>query len=140
MAASLQPVVHTPRRSDAQVVRDLLKLQKTAQRITSILDIDLLMDKIAHEIVDAFGAVEASVWLSDDARGEMVVAGVRGCTVHTKGHRFKIGKEGMVGWVAANGRTRYAPDVMLDPYYVGCEEGTRSEIVIPLRTNGQLIG
>ena len=122
------------------MVRDLLRLQKAAQRITSILDVDLLMDKIAHEIVDTFGAIEASVWLSDHARGEMVVAGVRGCTIHTKGHRFKIGKDGMVGWVAANGRTRYAPDVTLDPYYVGCEEETRSEIVIPLRARGELIG
>ncbi len=140
MAAS-PSVVHVPaRRPEAQVVRDLLRLQRAAQRITSILDIDELMDKIAHEIVDTFGAIEASVWLADHARGEMFVAGVRGCTVHTKGHRFKIGKEGMVGWVAANGRTRYAPDVTLDPHYVGCEEATRSEIVIPLRTGDQLIG
>jgi sigma-B regulation protein RsbU (phosphoserine phosphatase) len=140
MAASPMPTTFPVRRPEAHVVRDLLKLQKTAQRITSILDVDLLMDKIAHEMVETFGAIEASVWLSDHARGEMVVAGVRGCTVHTKGHRFKIGKEGMVGWVAAHGRTRYAPDVTLDPHYVGCEEGTRSEIVIPLRTNGELIG
>jgi sigma-B regulation protein RsbU (phosphoserine phosphatase) len=134
------PTALPVRRPEAHVVRDLLKLQKTAQRISSILDVDLLMDKIAHEIVETFGAIEASVWLSDHARGEMVVAGVRGCTVHTKGHRFKIGKEGMVGWVAAHGRTRYAPDVTLDPHYVGCEEATKSEIVIPLRANGHLIG
>ncbi|HTK95754.1 MAG TPA: GAF domain-containing SpoIIE family protein phosphatase [Terriglobales bacterium] len=140
MAASPSSYAIPTRRPDAQVVRDLLKLQRSAQRISSILDVDLLMDKIAHEIVETFGAIEASVWLSDHPRGEMVVAGVRGCTVHTKGHRFKIGKEGMVGWVAANGRTRYAPDVSLDPHYVGCEEGTRSEIVVPLRTNGELIG
>jgi sigma-B regulation protein RsbU (phosphoserine phosphatase) len=141
MAASPSAFIPvSTRRPESQVVRDLLKLQRTAQRITSILDIDELMDKIAHEIVETFGAIEASVWLRDRARDEMFVAGVRGCTAHVKGHRFKIGKEGMVGWVAAHGRTRYAPDVTLDPHYIGCEEATRSEIVIPLLTNGELIG
>ena len=139
MAAHAMPTLPV-RRPEAHVVRDLLKLQKIAQRISSELDVDRLMDKIAHEIVETFGAVEASVWLSDHARGEMFVAGVRGCTVHAKGHRFKIGRDGMVGWVAANGRTRYAPDVHADPYYVSCEGETRSEIVIPLRARGELIG
>jgi sigma-B regulation protein RsbU (phosphoserine phosphatase) len=126
----------TSRRSDAQVVRDLLRLQRAAQKITSVLDLDLLMEKIVHEVTEAFGCVESSVWLADHPRGEMVLAGVRGCTVHKKGHRFKIGRDGMVGWVGAHGRTRYAPDVTTDPYYARCEDGTRSEIVIPLRTSG----
>jgi len=142
-AATPRPALPTTRRPEAQVVRDLLRLQRTAQKISSILDLDQLMDKVAHEIVETFGSIEASVWLKDPARDEMVVAGVRGCTVHTKGHRFKIGKQGMVGWVAANGRTRYAPDVSLDPHYVRCEENTRSEIVVPLRapgSDGELIG
>lgn len=139
MAASPRPIA-PPRRSDAQVVRDLLKLQKTAQKITSTLDIDVLMDKIVHEVTETFGCMEASVWLSDHPRGEMVLTGVHGCTIHKKGHRFKIGKEGMVGWVAANGRTRYAPDVTQDPYYIRCEQETRSEVVVPLRVGEEMIG
>jgi sigma-B regulation protein RsbU (phosphoserine phosphatase) len=136
MAASPIPSASsaiTPRRPDAQIVRDLLKLQKATQRINSTLDIDVLMDKVVHEVAAMFGCLEASVWLADHGRGEMVLAGVRGCTIHKKGHRFKFGEEGMVGWVAAHGRTRYAPDVTLDEYYVRCEQDTRSEIVIPLR-------
>lgn len=126
-----------PRRSDAEVVRDLLRLQRAAQKISSTLDLDVLMDKVVHEVTEAFGCLESSVWLADHARNEMVLTGVRGCTVHKKGHRFQIGRDGMVGWVAANGRTRYAPDVTQDPYYARCEDGTRSEIVIPLRASGE---
>ena len=140
MAAIPGPIAPPARRSEAQVVRDLLKLQKTAQKITSILDIDMLMEKIVHEVTETFGCMEASVWLCDHPRGELVLAGVRGCTTHKKGQRFKIGKEGMVGWVAANGRTRYAPDVTRDPYYVRCEAETRSEVVVPLRVGDDLIG
>ncbi|MDP9267495.1 MAG: SpoIIE family protein phosphatase [Acidobacteriota bacterium] len=140
MAASPEPSAFPVRRPDAQIVRDLLKLQKAAQKISSTLDIDVLMDKIVHEVAATFGCLEASVWLADHGRGEMVLAGVRGCTTHKKGHRFKIGEEGMVGWVAAHGRTRYAPDVTLDEFYIRCEHDTRSEIVIPLRARGEMIG
>lgn len=137
MAASPAPSAFPARRSDAQIVHDLLKLQKATQKISSTLEIDELMEKIVHEVADTFGCLEASVWLADHARGDMVLAGVRGCTVHKKGHRFKIGEEGMVGWVAAHGRTRYAPDVLVDEYYVRCENETRSSIVIPLRGPGE---
>jgi sigma-B regulation protein RsbU (phosphoserine phosphatase) len=133
MAASPIQTPHPTRRSDAQIVHDLLRLQKATQKISSTLDIDLLMDKIVHEVAESFGCLETSVWLADHRRGDMVLAGVQGCTVHQKGHRFKIGEEGMVGWVAANGRTRYAPDVTLDEFYIRCEPETKSEIVVPLR-------
>jgi sigma-B regulation protein RsbU (phosphoserine phosphatase) len=35
---------------------------------------------------------------------------------------------------------RYAPDVHQDPYYKGCEPATRSEVTIPLKAAGQVIG
>ena len=38
----------------------------------------------------------------------------------------------MVGYVAATGQTRYAPDVRLDEYYIACEDDTLSEVAIPL--------
>src|SRR5439155_5532690 len=87
-----------------------------------------------------FGCLEASVFLHDEERAEMVMAGVRGCTVHGKGHRLKIGCEGMVGYVAANGQMRYAPDVRKDQYYIGCEGSTLSEVAIPLRVGERLVG
>ena len=46
----------------------------------------------------------------------------------------------MVGYVAATGQMRYAPDVRKDPYYIGCEESTLSEVAIPLHVEGKLVG
>jgi sigma-B regulation protein RsbU (phosphoserine phosphatase) len=46
----------------------------------------------------------------------------------------------MVGYVASTGQTRYAPDVREDPYYIPCEESTRSEVAIPLRVGSRLVG
>jgi sigma-B regulation protein RsbU (phosphoserine phosphatase) len=87
--------------------------------------------------------VEADVYLHDEERGELILAcahGCAGCDVCGKGHSLKIGKEGMVGYVAGTGQMRYAPDVRKDPYYIGCEECTLSEVAIPLHVDGKLIG
>jgi len=121
-------------------VEDLLKLQKAAQKITSILDLDQLVDKVVNEVAHSFSCVEANLYLHDEDRAEMVLAGVCGCTQYGKGHCMKIGKEGMVGYVAATGQMRYAPDVRKDPYYMACEESTLSEVAIPLLVEGRLIG
>ncbi len=122
------------------LVEDLQRVQKAAQRISSILDLDQLLDSVVNETALAFGCLEASIYLHDEDRGEMVLSGVRGCSLHDKGHRLKIGCEGMVGYVAANGQMRYAPDVREDPYYISCEESTLSEVAIPLCVGEQLVG
>ncbi len=121
-------------------VEDLQKLQKAAQKITSILDLDQLIDNIVNDIARSFGCVEASIYLHDELRGEMVLQGVHGCSVNHKGHRLKIGKEGMVGYVASTGQMRYAPDVRKDDYYIGCEQATLSEVAIPLYVGERLVG
>jgi sigma-B regulation protein RsbU (phosphoserine phosphatase) len=53
---------------------------------------------------------------------------------------LKIGKEGMVGYVASTGQMRYAPDVRKDDYYIGCEHDTLSEVAIPLYVGERLVG
>jgi phosphoserine phosphatase RsbU/P len=121
-------------------LQDLLKLQKAAQKINSILDLDELIDKIVNDIACSFGCVEVNVYLHEPERCELVLAGERGCTVHEKGHRLKVGKEGLVGYVAATGQMRYAPDVRRDPYYIACEKDTLSEVAIPLHVGGELVG
>jgi sigma-B regulation protein RsbU (phosphoserine phosphatase) len=121
-------------------VEDLQRLQKAAQKISSILDLDQLIDQIVNDVARSFGCLEASIYLHDESAAEMVMAGVHGCSVHGKGHRLKIGKEGMVGYVASTGQMRYAPDVRKDEYYNSCEDSTLSEVAIPLHVGERLIG
>jgi phosphoserine phosphatase RsbU/P len=135
--ANTAPPVHPP--LDWQV-DSLQKIQKAAQKIISILDLDELIDNIVNEVSRSFGLLETSVYLHDELNSEMVMAGVRGCTQHGKGYRLKVGKEGMVGYVASTGQMRYAPDVSKDPYYIGCEDSTQSEVAIPLQVGQRLVG
>jgi sigma-B regulation protein RsbU (phosphoserine phosphatase) len=138
--AVLNPDHAAVRELHIEQVEDLLKLQKAAQKINSILDLDELIDKIVTEVAQSFGCLEATIYLHDEANQELVLTAVCGCTVNGKGNRQKIGKGGMVGYVAATGKMHYAPDVRVDPYYIACEPSTLSEVAIPLHVNGQLVG
>jgi phosphoserine phosphatase RsbU/P len=126
---------------DAPALRiaELVRLQKFAHRITSTLDIEELVPRIVDEVATSLGCVEINIYLRDPEHSEFVLAGVRGCTLHGKGHRLKLG-DGMVGHVATTGKMHYAPDVTLDPYYIACEPDTRSEVAIPLQREGKLVG
>jgi len=118
----------------------LMKLQRATHLIASTLELDCLLDRVVNDIATTIGNVEVAVWLRAEDADEMVLHGVRGCTVHEKGSRLRVGAEGMVGHSAATGEMRYAPDVHRDPYYIGCELATRSEVTIPLKTAGRVTG
>src|SRR5579864_5863944 len=129
-----------PVRQQNELIASLLQLQKASKKITSILDLEALIDSIVNDVVCHFGCIEASIFLRHATRDEMVAAGAIGCPIHGKGHALKIGKEGMVGHVASTGEMHYAPDVTRDPYYLLCEQDARSAVAIPLKVAGRVIG
>jgi sigma-B regulation protein RsbU (phosphoserine phosphatase) len=143
MATSPGTVVPDPvtvRPVQLDQIEHLLKLQRWARKITSILDLDELITKIVDEVATAFSCVETTIYLYDEERGELEMAGVHGCTLHDKGSRLKVGEDGMVGYVALTRQMRYASDVRQDPYYIVCEPSTLSEVAIPLLVDGRLVG
>lgn len=122
-------------------IQDFLLLQRVTQRIGSILDLDELLEQIVEDVKETFGYSRSGVLFLDEARGELEIVAVRGWTVnfHVKGDRFKVGW-GMIGHVAETGQTYYVPDVTKDPHYMVSEASTRSEVDIPIRSRGKLIG
>jgi sigma-B regulation protein RsbU (phosphoserine phosphatase) len=129
---------HIP--SSCEFTRALMKLQRATYLIASTLDLEALLDRVVNDIATCIGNVEVDVWLRDGNSNEMVLHGVRGCTKYKKGARLEIGRQGMVGHVAATGKMRYAPNVNCDPYYIACEPETRSEVTIPLKAGGRVTG
>jgi sigma-B regulation protein RsbU (phosphoserine phosphatase) len=127
--------------SNEWFVRDLLKLQKAAHEITSTLDLDELISRVVNDVAVSFGCIETAIWLIDERDPEIIrLVGVEGCSLHKKGIELRIGREGMIGNVAATGLVRYAPDVSQDPYFIACEPGTNSELDIPLKIGDKVIG
>ena len=117
-------------------------MQRVAQRINSILDPEVLLEEVVDDVAATFGYSRSGVLLKDEKTDDLVIAAVRGWTVnyHVKGDRFKIGEYGIVGHVGKTGETYYAPDITVDPYYQISEQSTRSELDIPLKVHGRLIG
>ena len=48
--------------------------------------------------------------------------------------------EGVCGAAAASGQTEVVDDVSQDPRYLMCFPGTRSEIVVPIKRDGTVLG
>ena len=66
-SAAGNEIVHV-RALPSDLVDDLQRVQKAAQRITSILDLDQLIDSVVNEVAESFGCVEAGVYLHDEDR------------------------------------------------------------------------
>ena len=126
--------------SSCEFIQALMNVQRTAQLITSTLDLDRVLDRVVNDLAATIGNVEVCVWLREPGKDELVLSGVRGCTVNHKGSRVKFGAPGMVSHVAFTGVMRYAPNVRADPYYLPCEPDTLSAVDIPLLSCGELIG
>jgi sigma-B regulation protein RsbU (phosphoserine phosphatase) len=114
-----------------------VSLQKAAQEIASILELDELLDTIVHRVAVDFGCIESCILLVEG--GEFHLAAVHGCTQFKKGERWPT-TEGLAGQVLSSGNAHYAPDVTRDPLYRACEPETRSEVLIPLKVHDRTIG
>jgi len=126
------PAIFQQRRVDA-----LVSLQKAAQQIGSILELDDLLDTIVHRVAVDFGCIESSILLVEG--DQFHLAAVHGCTQSKKGEHWPI-SEGLSGQVVVTGRAHYAPDVSQELHYRSCEPQTRSEVVIPLKVKDRVIG
>lgn len=132
--------VPMPKQSSLGKIEALRLLNQTTKRMYGILDLETLLEQIVDDVVVKFGCLEAGIRLNDLHGDDLVRAATRGCSLHDRGSRFKIGKEGIAGHVAATARTRYTADVTREPHHIRCNVKVRSEVDIPLYAQGRLIG
>ncbi len=131
------PLVPAPAIFQQRRVDVLVSLQKAAQQIASILELDELLDTIVHRVAVDFGCIESSILLVDG--NEFHLAAVHGCTQSKKGERWPV-TEGLSAQVVATGTAYYAPNVTQELRYRACEPHTRSEVIIPLKVRDRIIG
>ena len=117
---------------------------EVGRSLASILDVNALLDEIVRLIQQAFGYDHVGLALIEgDEAVYRVGAGKLwdGTNFEFTPNRLKVGAEGITGWVAGNGEPLLAPDVSHEPRYVwmqGCN--TRSELAVPLKVAGKVIG
>lgn len=92
-----------------------------------------------ERVVDLLARQRGYFWVGVYARQgeEMVRQAFRGPVPPCLA--FRLG-QGNVGTTGQTGRTRIIPDVRQDPTYQICFAETRSEVVVPIRLGGEVVG
>lgn len=119
-------------------------ISEVGRQITSIMDIDLVLNQVVTLIQKAFAYDHVAIATIE---GDYAVYRV-GAGRYWKNPEFKfnpsrlrIGDEGITGRVAASGQAVYLPDVREDPDYVEMVgSATLSEFVVPVKVKGRVIG
>jgi sigma-B regulation protein RsbU (phosphoserine phosphatase) len=118
----------------------LLTLFELGREVTSVLDLDELLEKIP-ELISRLTPFKAfAVYLLDERRRDLHIAYSVGYPDEARRSlRMKVG-EGIVGAAVETGESMLVDDVLLDPRYVPVVEDARSELVVPLRRKRRVIG
>ncbi|RMG96778.1 MAG: GAF domain-containing protein [Chloroflexi bacterium] len=116
-----------------------------AAATTSILDLDTLINQAVNLIQERFELYYVGLFLIDATTNYAVLragTGEAGKVQLAAGHKLKVGGHSLIGGATADGVPRITQDVTQDkewrpnPYL----PDTRSELAIPLRVRGQIVG
>jgi GAF domain-containing protein/HAMP domain-containing protein len=120
-------------------------LAEVAQSIATIRDPQELLPLITSVISEYYEFYHVGIFLNDEPNEFAVLTAANsegGKRMLERNHRLRVGEEGIVGNVTATGEPRIALDVGEDKVYFGNPDlpDTRSEMALPLRSGGKIIG
>lgn len=122
----------------------LLIASQLSNKINSILDLQELERQAVNLIRDRFNLYYVGLFLVDETNTWALLkagTGPEGQAMIERGHRIRIG-EGMIGWCIQNGRVRVSLLAGEDPLRLATPDlpETKSEVAVPLRSRGIVIG
>jgi phosphoserine phosphatase RsbU/P len=129
------PGVRTP--TDTELLSTLFEL---GREVTSVLDLEELLAKIPQLIARLTRFSAFSVYLLDDRRKELRIAYAVGYPADASPNmRLKVG-QGVVGAAVQEGRPILVNDIRREPRYRGPLRNMLSQLAVPLRRKGRVIG
>lgn len=166
MTAQLRDLIGSLENRVYERTRDLqrraLQLQVTAQvarEAAAIRDPDRLLQDAVRLISEQFNFYHAGIFLLDRTSSAMVntpqssterptyavlraASSPGGQRMLNRGHRLRVGQQGIVGYVAGTGEPRIALDTDKDAVYFDNPDlpMTRSEMALPLKIGSRVIG
>lgn len=125
--------------------RQFSAVAQVMSAISSVRLLDELLPRITQVISEQFNVYHAGVFLLDANREKAILRAANsegGQRMLARKHSLPVGQTGIVGYVAATGQPRIALDVEADSAYFDNPDlpNTHSEIALPLRYAGQIIG
>jgi signal transduction histidine kinase/ActR/RegA family two-component response regulator len=122
-------------------IKQLTALYEIGKTLSSTLDLDELFKRALELLKDRWGYVLGGIFFLDKEKDELYIRHVVGRNFEEVKHmRFKVGVDGIVGWVAKTGELLYIPDVSKDPRYIPGSPAGKSEVAIPFKIRDQVIG
>jgi GAF domain-containing protein/HAMP domain-containing protein len=118
---------------------------QVARESTSVLEPRELLDRVARLISERFGFYHTGIFLLDQSEEWAVLQAASsegGRRMLARGHQLKVGSVGIVGYVADQGEARVAHDIGEDAVFFDNPDlpETRSELGLPLRARGEVLG
>jgi GAF domain-containing protein len=116
-----------------------------ARAIASVQDLNALLPNITNLVSEQFGFYHVGIFLLDDVRKYAVLKAANsegGIRMLNRSHRLLLDSNSIVGYVTSRGEPRIALDVGADSVYFNNPDlpETRSEMALPLRVSGRVIG
>jgi GAF domain-containing protein len=116
-----------------------------ARQTAEVQDLSALLDLVAKLVTEQFGFYHTGLFLINETGEEAVLQAASsdgGQRMIERGHSLAIGKQGIVGYVAAEKKPRIALDVGVDPVFFNNPDlpMTRSELALPLLIRNKVLG
>ena len=124
----------------------LQTVEEVGRRVSAILDLDELFSYVVKAIQQNFDYNHVDILLVEPDTGYVVFRASSDPALEKmwkeQGLRFKIGEEGVVGWVAQTGEPLLANDVSQEPRYLPDEllPQVKSELAVPLKVGERVVG
>src|SRR6266481_5904029 len=126
-----------PTAQDQELVATLFEL---GREVTSVLDLDELLQRIPRLIARLTSFTVFSVYLLDERRQDLKIAYAEGYPEDiVRNFRLKLG-QGIVGAAVLEQRPILVNDVHADPRYLGVVPGVSAQLAVPLRHKKRVVG
>ncbi|RPH62288.1 MAG: GAF domain-containing protein [Chloroflexi bacterium] len=123
----------------------LQAISEVVRTVASIRSLPELLPRIAKVISEKFGFYHVGIFLLDEARQYAILSATNsegGQRMLSRGHRLKVGAQGIVGYVTDTGNPRIALDTGADAAFFNNPDlpSTHSEMAAPLKSGSKVIG
>ena len=120
-------------------------IAEVARSVASVQEVDKLLSEVTTLVSEGFGFYHVGIFLLDSSRefANLQAANSQGGKrMLARGHRLKVGEQGIVGFVTLRGEARIALNVGAETVYFNNPDlpETHSEVALPLRVGTMVIG
>jgi GAF domain-containing protein len=122
----------------SDLVAKIRRLEEGGRRLAAAPAAPDLHQRIVDVVAEAFRMDICALFLVED-QGRTVLAAHYHYQVDDAFREIRVGK-GIIGWVAEHGEPLLVPDVRAEPRYLKAIDAALSEVAVPLRHEGRIVG